>query len=56
MVGEILRGLENSGQKNNTIIVFMGDHGPAYHRGKLSLYDFGIRVPLAFSGPIIHRE
>jgi N-sulfoglucosamine sulfohydrolase len=53
VVGEVLRGLEDSGQKDNTIILFMGDHGPAYHRGKLALYDFGIRVPLAFSGPTI---
>ena len=53
VVGEILRGLEDSGQKEHTIVVFMGDHGPAYHRGKLSLYDFGIRVPLAISGPTI---
>ncbi len=52
-VGDILTGLDESGQKDNTIIVFMGDHGPAYHRGKLALYDFGIRVPLAFNGPMI---
>jgi N-sulfoglucosamine sulfohydrolase len=52
-VGEVLRGLEDSGQKGNTIIVFMGDHGPAYHRGKLALYDLGLRVPLAISGPMI---
>jgi len=53
VVGQILRGLEESGQMNNTVIVFMGDHGPAYHRGKLALYDFGIRIPLAISGPMI---
>jgi N-sulfoglucosamine sulfohydrolase len=53
IVGEVMRALEDSGQRDNTIIVFMGDHGPAYHRGKLALYDFGIRVPLAFSGPMI---
>jgi N-sulfoglucosamine sulfohydrolase len=53
IVGEVLRGLADSGQWDNTVIVFMGDHGPAYHRGKLSLYDFGIRVPLAFRGPMI---
>ena len=34
IVGDVLRGLEDSGQKDNTIIVFMSDHGPAYHRGK----------------------
>ena len=50
-VGEVLRGLEDSGQKDNTVILFMGDHGPNYHRAKLSLYDLGIHVPLAFSGP-----
>ncbi|MFK7849792.1 MAG: sulfatase-like hydrolase/transferase [Akkermansiaceae bacterium] len=54
IVGEVMRGLDESGQKENTIILFMGDHGPAYHRGKLALYDFGIRVPLAISGPGIH--
>lgn len=54
-VGNVLAGLEDSGQKENTIVIFMGDHGPAYHRGKLALYDFGIRVPLAFSGPMIRK-
>ena len=53
VVGEILRGLEDSGQKDNTLVLFMGDHGPAYHRAKLALYDFGLHVPLAFSGPMI---
>jgi len=41
------------GKKGNTIIGCMGDHGPAYHRGNLALYDFGTRVPLAISGPMI---
>ena len=50
-IDTILTELDNLGMMENTIIIFMGDHGPAYHRGKLALYDFGIRVPLAISGP-----
>ena len=50
-VGETLRALEESGQADNTIIVYMSDHGPAFQHGKMTLYDLGLRVPLIFSGP-----
>lgn len=50
-IGQVLEALDESGQKGNTLVVFMSDHGPAYHRGKMSLYQFGLNVPLAFSGP-----
>ncbi|MEM9345853.1 MAG: sulfatase [Planctomycetota bacterium] len=50
-IGAALKALEDHGVMDNTLIVLMGDHGPAYHRGKMSLYQFGLNVPLAFSGP-----
>ena len=50
-VGDVLRALDESGEAANTIVVFMGDHGPSYHRGKLSTYGFGLRSPLVFKGP-----
>lgn len=50
-IGDVMTALEKSGMADNTLIVLMGDHGPAYHRGKMTLYQFGLNVPLAFSGP-----
>ncbi|MEM1353332.1 MAG: sulfatase [Planctomycetota bacterium] len=50
-IGAALQALEDQGVIDNTLIILMGDHGPAYHRGKMSLYEFGLNVPLAFSGP-----
>ena len=55
-VGETLAALEEAGQADNTIIVYMSDHGPAFQHGKMTLYDLGLRVPLMFSGPGIKRS
>ena len=54
-IGVVLNALEDQGVMDNTLIVFMGDHGPPYHRGKMSLYQFGTNVPLAFAGPGIPK-
>jgi N-sulfoglucosamine sulfohydrolase len=50
-VGEALEGLRLSGEEENTIVIFMGDHGPGFQRGKMALNDLGLRVPLAIMGP-----
>jgi N-sulfoglucosamine sulfohydrolase len=55
IVGEALQALKATDAEENTLIFFMGDHGPAYHHGKMSLYNFGLQVPLAVSGPGIQR-
>ena len=54
-VGAVIEVLKSSRSSENTIIVFMGDHGPSFQRGKMSPYDFGLRVPLVFAGPNIPR-
>lgn len=51
MVGEILARLQNEGVLENTIVVFMTDHGISHARGKQFLYDEGIHVPLVIRGP-----
>ena len=51
LVGEALDALEETGCADNTLVIFLGDHGPAYQRGKMTLYDFGLRVPMAIRGP-----
>jgi len=50
-VGMTLEALRSSGQEGNTIVVFMGDHGPAFPHGKMTLYDLGLRVPLIIRAP-----
>ena len=54
-VGCILDALEESGQAENTIIVFSGDNGLAVGQhglmGKQNLYDHSVRVPLIITGP-----
>lgn len=44
-VGEVLRQLERDGLADDTIVIFMADHGQAHVRGKQFVYDDGLRVP-----------
>jgi len=50
-VGKILKRLDDDGLANNTIVVFFGDHGRDYPRGKWTLYEGGIRIPLIIRWP-----
>ncbi|MGH7138933.1 MAG: sulfatase-like hydrolase/transferase, partial [Pirellulales bacterium] len=58
-IGRILEALRESGQYENTIIVFSSDHGLAMGShglmGKQSLYEHSMKSPLIFSGPRIAR-
>ncbi|MEM6688307.1 MAG: sulfatase [Planctomycetota bacterium] len=51
LVGETLAILEDSGHSDNTIVIFMSDHGPTFPHGKMTLYDLGLRVPLIIRMP-----
>ncbi len=55
LTGQALDALQESGQQDNTIVVFMSDHGPTFQHGKMTLYDLGLRVPLMIRGPGINR-
>lgn len=54
-IGRILKTLEETGQKENTIIVFASDNGLAVGRhgllGKQNLYDHSVGVPLTIIDP-----
>ena len=69
-VGRLLAVLDEAGSRENTVVVFMSDHGPcpgvrdgegkprfnAGLRGeKGSVYEGGIRVPCLWSGPLPGR-
>lgn len=54
-VGRILEAVEQSGQRDRTLVVFVGDSGLAIGShglfGKQSIYEHSMRVPLIFAGP-----
>jgi arylsulfatase A-like enzyme len=64
-IGRLFRAMNEAGQLDNTLIIFMGDNGtpasvkdPAARiRGsKRSVYEGGVRVPLVVAGPGVTRR
>jgi len=59
-VGRILEALKQSGQHDNTLIVFASDHGLAIGShglmGKQNLYEHSMRAPLIIAGPGVRRN
>lgn len=49
--GKVLAELDRRKLNENTIVAFMGDNGASQLRGKGTLYEFGIRVPLIVRWP-----
>lgn len=52
-VGDIIERLKEEGDYENTVVLFMTDHGISHARGKQFLYDEGLHVPLVIAGPTI---
>ncbi|MFN9041237.1 MAG: sulfatase [Planctomyces sp.] len=51
-LGAVMEVLEETGQRDNTLVIVSGDHGmPGVPGGKCNLYDTGTRVSLAISWP-----
>lgn len=50
-VGQLLEELEERKMLDNTLVIFMGDNGAALLRGKGTLYDCGVHVPLVARYP-----
>ena len=59
-IGRIIQALKESGQMDNTILVFASDNGLAVGQhgllGKQNLYDHSVRVPLVISVPGLEKE
>ncbi len=58
-IGRVLEALEETGERDNTIIVFTADNGLAVGQhgwmGKEDIYEHGIRVPLIICGKGIEK-
>ena len=52
-VGDIVTRLKQEGDYEDTVVLFMTDHGISHARGKQFLYDEGLHVPLVIAGPSI---
>ena len=50
-VGQLLSQLKDSGKADNTLVVFVGDHGAQMARGKVTVYEGGMRVPYILRWP-----
>jgi arylsulfatase A-like enzyme len=59
-VGKLLDALEESGQLDNTLIIFMGDHG--YHLGehnwwnKVTIFEQGTNAPFIVAGQAVGQK
>ncbi len=49
-IGELLVVLRESGKYDDTLIVYLGDHGADLLRGKRTSYEGGLRIPLILAG------
>jgi arylsulfatase A-like enzyme len=50
-VGKILKRLDDESLTENTVVIFIGDHGRCHVRGKQWCYDGGIHIPLIVRWP-----
>lgn len=50
-VGLLLDELEKAGRSADTLVIFLGDHGPPFNRGKTTCYESGLRVPFIVRWP-----
>lgn len=51
IVGAVLTSLQESGQAENTLVVFLSDHGMPFPYAKSSVYQNGVKTPLIVSWP-----
>lgn len=50
-VGELLDVLDRSGKADNTLVIYIGDHGAQFARGKVYVTEGGLRIPFMVRWP-----
>ncbi|NNG15950.1 MAG: sulfatase [Gemmatimonadales bacterium] len=55
-VGMLLEVLHEHGHAESTLVIFLGDHGPPFTRGKTTAYEAGLRVPFLVRWPGVSKS
>ena len=50
-IGMLLKQLDESGKASNTLVIYLSDHGAQFSRGKTTVYEGGLRVPMMLRWP-----
>ena len=50
-LGMVLDALEKSGKQNDTLVIFIGDHGAPFTRAKTTCYEAGVKIPFIVRWP-----
>ena len=50
-IGMLMDVLTRKGEMNNTLVVFVSDNGPPFVNSKTTLFDAGVRLPMAIRCP-----
>jgi N-sulfoglucosamine sulfohydrolase len=50
-IGLVLEALEKSGKAEETLVIFIADHGPQFSRGKACINELALRIPLIIRWP-----
>lgn len=51
LIGDLLDVLDGAGKSDNTLIIYIGDHGADMLRGKRTCYEGGLLIPLIIRWP-----
>lgn len=50
-IGMVLDKLDQTGNRDNTLVIYISDHGADFPRGKGSIYENGTRIPMIVHSP-----
>jgi len=48
-IGDLIEKVKETGEYENTVIIYIGDHGADMLRGKRTVYEGGVRIPMIIS-------
>ncbi|MBL8229822.1 MAG: sulfatase [Bryobacterales bacterium] len=54
-IGMLMEELKRAGKEEDTVVLFVGDHGPPFARGKTSCYEGALRIPFLARWPGVSK-